>query len=318
MPRLRVEPVTCKPSGKGSDPHHVPNFPTIQGDPGFLEPFTQFPKSVTYASMQTPGFLQVPDLIVLLLERMDKFVPPLPNLFNGYTADLLNESEVLLSALIHGGDFHAAFIGRELDEASPTQLCILLQLFLLRLEYPPLLASEELCGLLSQEDFPVTPIVGVCNPVTYDFVAKELKASLVGSLVAQNATYAFIMERFQRWCQKELAFRLAGGGSSLESAEVYKQAVDFLARLFSNSLIGINNYYLAANRMRTCCHISAPDMKQKIVRLCLGFIPSRFWHDISLHGIIQPPLPGSQTALWPPEKAASAPKYMSVDPSDYV
>ncbi|VDL85381.1 unnamed protein product [Schistocephalus solidus] len=253
----------------------------------FEELSTRFPKSLTYTQMQKSGFFQVPEIIILIMERLDKCLPPLSGLLNGCLPETVSQCEDMLSTLVNGQAFRSPFSLRTLDEATPVQLCVMLKLFLLRLELPPFLASIELCDILRKEPFKVTPNIGMCRPVTYEILSKELKGSLVHSSPAQTATFAYIMERFQRWCHEEVAFRLKHGDTSVDRTQVFEDAVDLLTHIFGHCLVGLDRCYLAALVFNKVENYSPEKIIQTILRLCMGFIVTRFWHDISLYGILE-------------------------------
>ncbi|BHF67209.1 hypothetical protein SprV_0301023400 [Sparganum proliferum] len=237
--------------------------------------------------MQKSGFLQVPEIIILIMDRMDKCLPPLSGVLNGCLPETVDKCEDMLSTLVNGQAFRSPFSVRALDEATPVQLCVMLKLFLLRLELPPFLASIELCDILRKEPFKVTPNIGMCRAVTYEILSKELKGSLVHSSPAQTATFAYIMERFQRWCHEEVAFRLKHGDTSVDRAQVFEDAVNLLTHIFGHCLVGLDRCYLAALVFNKVENYSPEQIRHTILRLCLGYIVTRFWHDISLYGILE-------------------------------
>ncbi|VDN13552.1 unnamed protein product [Dibothriocephalus latus] len=287
LPPIGKAILRCKSEEKSSNKDSAAKRRLPRGVLHLQELSTRFPKSLTYKQMQKSSFLQVPEIIILIMERLDKCLPPLSKFLNGCLPETVSQCEDMLSTLVNGQAFRSPYSLKTLDDANPVQLCIMLKLFLLRLELPPFLASIELCEILRKEPFKVTPNIGMCRAVTYEILSKELKGSLVHSSAAQTATFAYIMERFQRWCHEEVAFRLKNGDTSVDRTQVFEDAVELLTHVFGPCLVGLDYGYLAAMVFNKVEDYTPEIIIQTILRLCMGFIVTRFWHDISLYGILE-------------------------------
>lgn len=259
------------------------------------DPNPKHPRSLTYSSMQSTDFNQVPVIVKLLISELDKRLPPLCLLCHTMTQKTAQKAESILYTMLHRREFGCAYVRRQLEDALPSVLAAMLQLFLRRLEAPPFLASSELCRLITEEGYKVTPRIGVSHGVFYNDKEKAIKACLRDHQPVQAATFAYIIEHFQKWCEGEVAYRLRRGNPTTNQEDIMNQVTELLGRLFGGCLVGINTFYVSA-RILEGKEPNLVTLKRNVLCFCIGFVPKRVWHTASLAEIRKSPEEGPQTA----------------------
>ncbi|TPP64611.1 hypothetical protein FGIG_05447 [Fasciola gigantica] len=249
-----------------------------------LNPVTEFPGSLSYKQLLYFTLPNVPNILMQLVDRIDKSTPPLTGLCFGISDTSMKECDRTLNTLTTARK-DVALCEQIIGNCSPAQAAQLLQLLFLRLENPPFVATDTFCDVVFQKGYFVNPRMQVRKDVTSHMtrITKECLATLN---VYQQATVSYFIQRCQRWCQSEVAHTIERNPAA-SATTTYNEALRFLSRMFAECVIGLPRSYIAS-RIMINRHESLMEIKRSIFFVLIAIISSNLWHTHSIETLYIP------------------------------
>ncbi|KAF5401452.1 hypothetical protein PHET_05172 [Paragonimus heterotremus] len=262
----------------------APHYPDME----YVNPTTAFPRTTSYKSLLTELLPNVPTLLTRFVERIDAEIPPMVKICFGINNDSLIECDRVLTTLIatkNDVDLCDKIIG----SCTLSEVAQLVQLFFLRLEDPPFVASPALCDAVCEQGVFLRPRK-LSRKDLASRLSRATRDCLSSLTVYQQATVSYFVQRCQRWCQSEVAYYI-NRDMSFSATNTYTEAIRFLSRMFGSSIIGLPTAYIAS-RMISGNRSPLTALKEEIFMNLVGVIGSHVWHGNSIEMLH---IPGQQS-----------------------
>ncbi|VDP82130.1 unnamed protein product [Echinostoma caproni] len=249
-----------------------------------LNVVTAFPGSLTYRQLLLQSLPNVPSILMQLVERIDKEVPPLRNLCFGISELSMKDCDRILTTLTTAKN-NAQICQQIIDNCKLSQVAQLLQLLFLRLENPPFVATDSFCDSVLQKGYFVHPRLQTRKDATNN-MTRATKECLSSLNVYQQATLSYFIERCQRWCQSEVAYTIHRDETA-SATTIYNEALRFLSRMFADCVIGLPRSYIASRIMMNNLD-SLTEIKRGIFTVLIAIISTSVWHSNSIDTLYIP------------------------------
>ncbi|KAA0200249.1 hypothetical protein FBUS_03600 [Fasciolopsis buskii] len=245
---------------------------------------TEFPRTLSYRQLLYFMLPNVPNILMQLVDRIDKAIPPLIGLCFGISDTSIKECDRMLTT-ITAARKDVNLCEQIIANCRPSQAAQLLQLLFLRLEDPPFVATDTLCDTVFQKGYFINPRMQVRKEVTSQ-ITRITKECLSTLNVYQQATVSYFIQRCQRWCQSEVAYTI-GRNPAANATTIYNEALRFLSRMFAECVIGLPRSYVAS-RIMINRHDSLMEIKRNIFFVLTAVISNNLWHTNSIETLYIP------------------------------
>ena len=259
---------------------HREDYPELDN----LKVITSRPSSLTYEELMVDTLPNIPKLLIELLSRVDREIPPLGKLCYGINEYTMSRCDLILDSLVYS-EGNDGLCSNMIENCYVQEAVQLIQLLLLRLENPPFIASVDFCETLNKQGFFVTPRLGKRKDALGNR-SRITRDCLRALTVHQKATLSYFIERCQKWCQLEVAYGLRKN-PDMNPMNIYNEAIEFLSLLFADCLIGLPKHYVASRIIKECFE-PIDVFKRDIFVFLIGLIGPNVWHANSIETLYVP------------------------------